>query len=80
VKYVPPIYPAAARARGSRGVVIVEARIDEAGAVAIARVAQSVPPFDAAALAAVRQWRYVVTTVHGKPAALIVRIPVTVTP
>jgi periplasmic protein TonB len=80
IKYVEPVFPAAARASGVRGLVIVEARIDEAGAVVIARVLESIPLLDEAALAAVRQWRFAATTVNGKPAAIIARIPVTFVP
>ena len=80
IKYVAPIAPAAASQPGARGVVIVEARIDETGAVASARIAESIPALDHAALAAVRQWRFMVTTVRGKPAAIIARIPVTFVP
>lgn len=80
IKYVAPIYPDAARRAGIRGMVTVEARIDESGSVAIARIAESIPLLDQAALAAVRQWQYKVTTVNGQPAAIIAKVPVTFVP
>jgi protein TonB len=62
---VPPIYPEIARAARIEGVVIVEATIDERGAVIDARVLRSVPLLDAAAITAVRQWRYTPTLLNG---------------
>ena len=40
------------------GVVLIEARVTAAGAVAEARVIGSAPPFDEPALAAARQWQF----------------------
>lgn len=53
-------YPAIARARGQEGVVVVQAVIDRRGSVELdsLRVVQSQPPFDDAALAAFRGWRF----------------------
>ncbi|MGZ5446020.1 MAG: TonB family protein [Thermoanaerobaculia bacterium] len=51
-----------------RGVVIVEAIIDRQGVVCSAVVLRSVrPDLDAAALAAVRQWRFVPAQLRGQP-------------
>jgi len=57
---VPPTYPPIARARGQEGVVIVQAIIDRRGLVErdAMQVIKSQPPFDDAALAAFRQWRF----------------------
>jgi TonB family protein len=71
-----PAYPAAARAAGVSGVVILETIIDAQGAVADVRVLRSVPLLDEAAIEAVRQWRYEPVIVDG--AATPVRMTVTV--
>jgi protein TonB len=57
---VRPQYPPIARARGQEGVVIVQAVIDRRGAVEpdALHVVKSQPPFDDAALAAFRQWKF----------------------
>lgn len=55
-----PTYPAAARAEGIEGHVVLEYRVSEAGTVEAPRVVESSPPgvFDDVALAAIRSWRY----------------------
>jgi TonB family protein len=55
-----PVYPAAARAEGIEGAVVVEYRVSAEGEVRDPRVVRAEPPgvFDQAALAAVRTWRY----------------------
>ena len=57
---VRPDYPASARARGEEGIVVVQAVIDRHGAVEpdALRVVESHPPFDEAAIAAFRQWKF----------------------
>jgi TonB family protein len=50
-----PAYPPSA---DGNGVVLVQLRIDVDGRVASAAVVRSTPPFDEAALDAVRQWRF----------------------
>jgi protein TonB len=57
---VRPQYPPMARARGQEGVVIVQAIIDRSGAVETdqLQVIKSQPPFDDAAVAAFRQWKF----------------------
>lgn len=55
-----------ADAAGVTGVVILEIRVDETGAVTDARVLRSIPMLDEAALATVRQWRYAPTIVDGR--------------
>src|SRR5215204_1318870 len=72
VKDVRPVYPAIASSVGIEGVVKIEARIGPDGRVVEARVIESIPLFDNAALDAVRQWTFVppagdtrfVATVH----------------
>lgn len=72
---IAPIYPDIARAARVEGLVILEATIDERGVVTDARVLRSVPLLDAAALAALKQWRYTPTLLNGTP----VRVLMTVT-
>ncbi|HEY6552625.1 MAG TPA: TonB family protein, partial [Vicinamibacteria bacterium] len=76
-KTILPEYPPEAQARGQRGIVIVELVIDTAGKVSSAQVIRSIPPFDEAALAAVRQWEYEVTRVDGKPVSVKLTVPIT---
>jgi TonB family protein len=76
-KTVLPQYPPEAQARGQRGIVIVELVIDTQGKVSAAQVVRSIPPFDEAALAAVRQWEYEVTKVNGKPVSVKLTVPIT---
>src|SRR5688572_26220075 len=54
-RHVEPIYPEAARAKGLSGVVIVEFVIGTTGRVRNIRVLRSAPPFDRAAINAIRQ-------------------------
>jgi periplasmic protein TonB len=60
IEAVHPQYPAIARARGQEGVVVVQAVIDRGGSVEpdALRVLESHPPFDDAAVAAFRQWKF----------------------
>jgi len=77
VRYVEPEYPPEAIEKGLRGIVILELVIDKTGKVASADVIRSVPPFDEAALAAVRQWEYEITKVDGKPVSVRLPVPIT---
>jgi protein TonB len=54
----PPSYPAAARAAGTQGVVVVRLTIDEQGNVRDAKIVKGDPTFDAAVLAVVKSWKY----------------------
>ena len=73
---VRPILPDVARQAGIRGTVILEVTIGVDGSVADARILRSIPLLDAAALDAVRQWRYEPTLLNGT--AVPVRFTVTV--
>lgn len=77
VRFVAPVYPPEAQAQGLRGIVILELVIDTRGRVASADVLRSVPPFDDAALDAVRKWEYEVTRVDGKPVSIRLTVPIT---
>lgn len=52
------------------------ARTDTTGAVVDARILRSVPLLDAAALAAVRQWRYTPTRLNGRPVSVLMTVTV----
>ena len=71
-----PQYPADAQAAGIKGVVVAEVVIDPTGRVMDARVVQSIPLLDDAALKAVRNWQFTPTVVNGQ--AVPVRMNVTV--
>jgi TonB family protein len=62
-----PPYPEDARNAGVSGVVGVEISLDESGTVRDARVTQSIPLLDAAAIETVRRWQYEPTIVNGHP-------------
>jgi len=76
-KSVAPAYPAAAQAVGQRGIVIVQLLVGPDGKVVSADIVRSVPPFDEAALVAVRQWEYEPTKVDGQPVSVSLTIPIT---
>ena len=59
-----------------QGTVVVKALVGTDGRVRETRVAKSVPMLDAAAVAAVRQWRYSPAISHGRPVAMWVDTPV----
>lgn len=73
VHFVEPVYPQIAVAARVEGTVYLEATIDEHGAVTNLRVLQPSPLLEAAAVEAVRKWRYSPTTLNG------VRVPVVMT-
>jgi TonB family protein len=61
---------------GMRGIVILELVVGPDGKVVSARITRSVPPFDDAALSAVRQWEYEITKVEGNPVSVILTVPI----
>jgi protein TonB len=76
VQKVSPVYPSAARIGRIQGHVIVEAVIGLDGSVESAEILSSNPLFDAAALAAVRQWRYRPATMNGRPVRVYFKVQV----
>ncbi len=70
-----PEYPEEARRRGLHGTVVVEFLIDASGRVSRARVVQSIPELDGAALDCVRTWRFKPALRGGKPIATTARAP-----
>ena len=79
IRDVHPVYPPDALAAGVQGVVIIEAVIDETGAVANAHVLRSVPQLDDAALSAVSRWQFTPTQVNGQPVNVIMTVTVNFT-
>ena len=73
LKDVAPEFPAAARAAGVQGIVVLDADVDEHGHVTAVRLLRSIPLLDEAAIDAVRQWQYEPTVESGTA------VPVTIT-
>jgi periplasmic protein TonB len=71
-----PEYPALARDARIRGVVLVDAIIDEQGNVVQARVVSGHPLLIAAALKAVLQWKYEPTSLNGQPVSVELQVQV----
>ncbi len=76
IKQTKPQYPQEAFIKKIEGTVVVEFLIDSSGRVVRARVIQSVPLLDAAALQTVYQWIFQPAVKHGRPVATIARAPV----
>jgi periplasmic protein TonB len=79
IRDVRPAYPEDARAAGVQGVVILEAVIDETGAVSSARVLRSIPLLDQAAVDAVRQWQFTPTLLNGAPVSVMMTVTINFT-
>ena len=73
---VAPVYPELAKRAGVEGIVIIECTIDPQGRIAGARVLRGHPLLDAAALEAVRQWRYRPTLLNGAPVSVVMTVTV----
>ena len=76
IKDVLPVYPALARSARVDGTVQLEATVGQDGKVVDARVLQSVPMLDQAALDAVQQWQYEPATQNGKPVPVVMKVNV----
>jgi protein TonB len=76
IKITRPQYPQEAFIKKIEGTVIVEIMIDSQGRVVRARVIQSVPLLDAAALQTVYQWIFSPAIKHGRPVATMAHAPV----
>lgn len=73
---VVPVYPAIARDSKIEGIVILEAVINERGGIERVRVLKSVPLLDAAAVEAVKGWRYTPTLLNGAPVSVLMTITI----
>ena len=76
VHHVAPAYPDIARSARITGIVILEALIAEDGTVRDVKVLRSVRLLDAAAVDAVRQWRFTPTLLNGVPVPVIMTVTV----
>ncbi len=76
---LPPEYPLIARNAHVQGVVMLEAVINERGEVSRIKVLKSAPLLDAAAIAAVQEWRYTPTLLNGVPVSVLMTITVNFT-
>lgn len=76
IKEVKPVYPQSALPEQARGSVIIEAIIGTDGKVQDAKVLQSIPALDQAALEAVRQWEFAPSLLNGVPVAVIMTVVV----
>jgi len=76
IKMTRPQYPQEAFIKKIEGTVIVEILIDATGRVVRARVIQSVPLLDAAAIQTVYQWVFSPAIKHGRPVATLAHAPV----
>jgi len=73
---VNPIYPPLAQATHVKGYVILEAIIDERGAVKGVSVLKSIPLLDQAAADAVKQWRFTPARLNGQPVPVVMTVTV----
>ena len=73
---VAPTYPPIALQAGIEGIVILETVIAEDGSVRDVRVLRSIPLLDAAAVEAVRQWRFTPTLLNGEPIPVVMTVTV----
>jgi periplasmic protein TonB len=71
-----PVYPPLALSARVQGPVILEAVINERGAVERVRVLRSIALLDAAAIDAVNRWRYTPTLLNGTPVAVLLTITI----
>jgi protein TonB len=76
IRMTRPHYPQDAFIKKIEGVVLLEILIDSNGRVIRARVLQSVPALDAAAIQTVKEWVFSPAIKHGRPVATIAQAPV----
>lgn len=74
VNRVNPEYPAIALAAGARATLVLEATVGVDGRVTAVQLLRGHPLFDAAAIEAVKQWRYQPLLLNGVPTPFIVTV------
>ena len=72
----PLSFPNPAKTSDVRGSVVVELHLAEDGSVVDTHVLRSIPPLDAAAVAAVRQWKFEPAVVDNEPIEMLVIVAV----
>jgi general secretion pathway protein A len=75
----PPIYPLVARAGNVRGVVVINAVVNEAGKVTDMKVISGSPLLTQAAMDALRTWKYEPAKMNGRPTASHVQVSINFT-
>lgn len=73
---VPPRYPSTGSKFGLSGTVVLRANVLRDGSIGAISVIRGGPPFVAAALAAVKQWRYKPARINGTPVESTVEVTV----
>jgi protein TonB len=76
VSRVEPEYPPLAVRAQVQGVVILEAIVDRQGRVEDVEILRSIPLLDAAAVTAVKQWRYSPLFLNGRPERFVLTVTV----
>jgi protein TonB len=76
---VPPVYPTEAKDQGLQGVVLMNVRIDKEGSVSNVEVVSGEPSLAAAAVEAVRQWKYRPYLLNGKAVEVETQVQVSFT-
>jgi protein TonB len=76
VSRVEPEYPPLAVQAQVQGVVILEAIVDRHGRVEDVEILRSIPLLDAAAVRAVKQWRYSPLLLNGRPERFVLTVTV----
>jgi TonB family protein len=71
-----PVYPRSAQEQGIQGTVIIEAQVTPGGCINSARIVQSIPALDVAALRAVLGWKYSPTLLQGRPVPVLMTVTV----
>jgi TonB family protein len=77
---VTPEYPALAQSLHLTGTVVLQATIDETGAVQEVSVVSGQPTLARAAMEAVKQWRYAPSLLNGKPVKVKTNVTVNFAP
>lgn len=76
IKITKPQYPHDAFVKKIEGTVVLEILIDPTGRVVRARVVQSIPALDQAAIETVKQWVFSPALKHGRPVAYLAPAPI----
>jgi protein TonB len=71
-----PVYPPIAQSARVEGIVIVEVVISETGDVTSAKVLRSIPLLDAAAIDAVKKWRFEPARLNGEAIPIVMTVTV----
>lgn len=76
ISRIDPVYPVLAQAAQLEGIVILEATVGETGRVESVKVLRSVGLLDAAAVEAVKQWRYSPLRLNDRPTSFVLTVTV----